>query len=538
MKVINLIFLFILSLTASSLIAQYTNVKINTTYVGGEEWIAMDPKNTNRIVVGTHKSNLTSQSNMLYFYSTNSGLNWLGGTLESTVAQPGSDPVILVDTSGNFYYICVANWGTSPPNGDKLLCLKSTNGGINWNNGVAFALLSKFDDMPMACIDFSNSPYKNNIYVTWTLFDSLQSQDPMDSCYVYFCKSTDAGSSFSNPKRVSPKAGRGFWDIMTPEGPVPCTGKNGEIYVCFPYNQQIYVNRSTDGGNTWLNNDIFVSTQPGGWMYHYSPVIACDISNSQYSGNVYICFSDLRTSSTDRDIWLVKSTNNGNNWSNPVKVNNDTPGHTQDLPWICVDRVTGYIWIVFYDSRNYSGSSVYDTYVARSTNGGNTFQNVKVSNVNSSTMSTPWLGDYIGITAYNNKVRPVWTTSTGYGTSNIWTALIDTFTIGIQPVNSEMPDKFSLYQNYPNPFNPTTKIKFDIPQKTVIARSRATWQSLMVTLKVFDILGKEIATLVNEQLSSGTYEVTFDGSNLPSGIYFYQLKTEKFSETKKLILLK
>jgi hypothetical protein len=110
--------------------------------------------------------------------------------------------------------------------------------------------------------------------------------------------------------------------------------------------------------------------------------------------------------------------------------------------------------------------------------------------------------------------------------------------IGINIINTNIPEKYVLYQNYPNPFNPTTKIKFNIPQKTVIARSGATWQSLMVTLKVFDITGREIATLVNEPLNPGTYEVTFDGSNLPSGIYFYQLKTDNFLEAKKVILLK
>jgi hypothetical protein len=110
--------------------------------------------------------------------------------------------------------------------------------------------------------------------------------------------------------------------------------------------------------------------------------------------------------------------------------------------------------------------------------------------------------------------------------------------ISVRNLSLVVPDKFSLSQNYPNPFNPTTKIKFDIPQKTVIARSGATWQSLMVTLKVYNILGKEIATLANETLQPGTYEVTFDGTNLPSGIYFYRLTTDEHIVTKKLVLLK
>jgi hypothetical protein len=531
-------FQLVLLLTAFQLNAQYVNVKINSAYIYGEEWIAMNPKNLNQIVTGTHLSIGNTQSNMGYFYSSNGGFNWSGGTLLSTLSQPGTDPVILADTSGNFYYICIANWGVPPPNGDKMLCIKSTNGGVNWNNGTAFALLyPKFDDMPMGCVDFSHSQYGNNIYVTWTLLDSLYSSDPTDSSYVYLCRSTDQGISFSSPVRVSKIAGRAYWDNSTPEGPVPCTGTNGEVYVCYPYNEQVLFNRSTDGGNTWLSNEVVASNQPGGWTWHHSPVIACDLSNSQYSGTIYICFSDLRNGSNDRDIWLIKSTNRGNSWSNPLRVNNDSPGHMQELPWICVDRVTGYVWIVFYDSRNYSNGAVYDVYVARSTNGGTSFQNVKVSNANSSTMTQFWLGDYIGITAHNNKVRPVWTTSTGWGISNLWTAIIDTFTIGVQTISNEIPKRFVLNQNYPNPFNPSTKIKFDIP-------SEDKSQKAKVKLVIYDILGKEVQTLVNEQLQPGSYEVTFDarqpglGGNLPSGVYFCQLLTEKFNETKRMILLK
>jgi photosystem II stability/assembly factor-like uncharacterized protein len=101
----------------------------------------------------------------------------------------------------------------------------------------------------------------------------------------------------------------------------------------------------------------------------------------------------------------------------------------------------------------------------------------------------------------------------------------------IRKINEQIPVKYKLFQNYPNPFNPVTKIRFDIK------KSVASSQYPVVTLKVFDILGKEIETLVNETLQSGTYEVTFDGSN-PSGIYFYKLSSGEFTQTKKMILLK
>ena len=446
------LFLVLVMLVAINASGQYTNVKLNSTYVGGEVWIAMNPKNVNNLVVGTHEQFITSQSNMLYYYSLNGGYNWTSGTMLSTIAQPGTDPVVVVDTNGYFYYICVGNWGTPPPNADKLLCNKSTDGGVSWNNGETFGVPApRMNDMPMACVDLSNSQYGNSIYVTWTMIDSMQSTNPLDSSYVYFSRSTNQGLTFSTPKRISKIAGKANWDYSTPEGPVPCTGANGEIYVTYPNNYKILFTRSLDGGNTWLNDEIIAANQVGGWLWHHSPVIACDLSNSQYRGNVYICFSDIRNGYGNRDIFLVKSTNGGNNWSYPVKVNNDAAFTYQEMPWICVDPVTGYIWIDFYDGRNYSAGSLYDVYVARSTNGGSSFQNVKVSDNNSKTLSWAWNGDYIGITAINNKVRPVWTSSTGTGSNNIWTAIIDTFTVGIQNISTEIPASYSLKQKLSEP---------------------------------------------------------------------------------------
>jgi len=98
--------------------------------------------------------------------------------------------------------------------------------------------------------------------------------------------------------------------------------------------------------------------------------------------------------------------------------------------------------------------------------------------------------------------------------------------VGIKTSGEGLPANFKLYPNYPNPFNPSTKIKFDIQK------------SSFTNITVFDILGKEVSTLVNEQLKSGSYEVNFDGTNLPSGVYFYRIESGTFTENKKMILLK
>ena len=116
----------------------------------------------------------------------------------------------------------------------------------------------------------------------------------------------------------------------------------------------------------------------------------------------------------------------------------------------------------------------------------------------------------------------------------------DTSTIvGIQQISNEIPDVFSLSQNYPNPFNPVTKIKFSLP---AVGQRHAF--DLRVT--VYDILGREMSTLVNEQLQPGTYEVEWDGTNYPSGVYFYKLSIsdpsassgQGYTETRKMVLIK
>jgi len=110
------------------------------------------------------------------------------------------------------------------------------------------------------------------------------------------------------------------------------------------------------------------------------------------------------------------------------------------------------------------------------------------------------------------------------GTSGVWYRPVSEILTEVNEEKNNIIKNYSLFQNYPNTFNPTTTIKYTLP--------------LDVKLIVYDVLGKEIATLVNEKKPAGNYEVTFDGSNLTSGTYFYSLISGNFKQTKKLFLLK
>ena len=129
----------------------------------------------------------------------------------------------------------------------------------------------------------------------------------------------------------------------------------------------------------------------------------------------------------------------------------------------------------------------------------------------------------------------------GENTSNTSTITVSV-PVGIEEItNEELPQEFALHQNYPNPFNPSTKIKYTIPS----VETRHASSLHMVTLMIYDILGNEVATLVNEEQAPGVYEVGFSTEssfrlvrNLTSGIYFYQLRAGEFNQTKKMLLLK
>jgi len=123
---------------------------------------------------------------------------------------------------------------------------------------------------------------------------------------------------------------------------------------------------------------------------------------------------------------------------------------------------------------------------------------------------------YWRINASNNAGTGVW--------SSIWNFTINP--TGTISINNEIPKEYKIYNNYPNPFNPTTMIKFEIPK------------SSNVKISAFDITGKEIEVLVNEKLNAGTYQTGWNGSSYSSGVYFYRLETENFTETKRMLLIK
>lgn len=387
-----------------------------------EPTICISPNDPNIIAAGSVLDN--------FYISKDGGTSWTNSKLTSSHGVYG-DPVIRMDYQDNIYYSHLVN----PKNRayqseeflNKILVQRSSDYGATWTDGTypEVDTLKDHDKQWLFIPDNSNE-----VVMTWTEFDKYNSNDPADKSRILFSKSVDGADTWTPAVAISDYEGNCLDNDQTTEGALPLKIDNGTYLVSWSYDNQIWLDKSTDGGVTW-GQDIVVSDQPGGWTYDIPgigrcngmPIIDNDRSNGPYAGNIYINWSDQRNGVEDTDIWLAKSTDNGANWSSPIRVNNDEAGKQQFFTWMDIDPSTGYIYCVFYDRREHDDIST-DVYLAYSTDGGETFKNIKI-NENSFTPNTlVFFGDYNDISVKNGIVRPIWT-QVDLAKLSVHTALID-----------------------------------------------------------------------------------------------------------------
>ncbi len=368
--------------------------------------------------------------------------------------------------------------------------------------------------------------------MAWTEFDLYGSLNPLDSSRILFSRSVDGGATWSQPHRISDEGGNCLDQDSTVEGAVPSVGPNGEIYIAWAGPKGIVFDKSLDGGLTF-GNDIVVTSVPGGWDFGIPgifrsnglPVTACDISNSARRGWIYVLWADQRNGEANTDVFLVRSTDGGSTWSNLKKVNNDVGSSQQFFPWLAVDQSSGILYAVFYDRRNTTpGDSTTEVYLAKSNDGGDSWMNVRISQSSFLPKSSTFFGDYISIAAMAGKIYPIWMRLDGSSLS-VWTALVAEAALAVDHVEAS-PSRFWLSQNFPNPFNTSTTISFSVLY-------RAT-----VSMKVLDVLGREIQTVADGEYPAGSHSINFYSDDLPSGIYFYRLSVGNAVETRKMIIAK
>jgi hypothetical protein len=424
-KSISLFTGILFALSPLSLIAQYPNIQINNPY-------NKDPEEVSIAINPANPLNLAAGANLQYLYlSTNGGLSWRQSYMSSGFGVWG-DPCVIFDRLGYLYFGHLSNPSSGGYWIDRIVVQSSSNGGVSWNSGaeVGYHPPVRQQDKEWLAADMTNSPYRDRIYAAWTEFDRYGSNKPTDSTRILFSRSTDHGQSWSGPVRVSDRGGNAVDADSTVEGAVPAIGPRGEVYLSWSGPLGIMFDKSTDGGATF-GNDIFVSDQPGGWDFgipgiyraNGMPITACDLSMSPFRGSIYISWSDQRYGADNTDLFFCRSTDGGESWSLPSKVNSDSGAHQQFFSWMAVDQSTGYIYIDYYDRRHTSGNAT-EVYLSRSTDGGSTFTDTLVSANPFTPIPGVFFGDYTNIAALHGHVYPIWMRLDSL-TLSVWTALVN-----------------------------------------------------------------------------------------------------------------
>jgi hypothetical protein len=488
--------------------------------------------------------NRTPGGYQVYFnYSTDNGVTWQPN---STMLSPGTGACNMplrggLESSGSDVYAC---W-TDDRDGTSIYQVffnRSTNSGASWGTDVRIS-----DSTGNVCFDPCMNVQGSYVYIGW--------EDWRLSGFgeIFFDYSTDNGATWQTPDigPLDPGA------IAFPGMGVDIKSEGSNVYATwydtrrfFGGGGDIYFNRSTDNGVTWLADvPINYGTQPTG-LSNNLPVMSAGNGyvniawpDPRFFGlpNIYTNYSTNNGATwlngqDEADVFCVRSTDGGVSWQAPVTVNDDGTTFAQVLPWVVVKN-NGLIDISYYHFRMSPLNAFVpaaELRMATSLDGGASFAPSLALQDTVVTPLTLWVGEYNGMAVQDSFVWTVFTDLEQTGNSDIF---VDR---SLNPSANEVrdetgvterPSEFTLYQNYPNPFNPTTKIEFTLSK------------SGFVTLQIYDILGRKVRTLVLEELSSGYKSVIWDGKNddgkdVASGIYFYRLKIGDFSESKKMLLLK
>lgn len=390
---------------------------INLTHHPGyfnEPSIAINPRNPRELVAAF-------QTGARIAYSRDSGEHWdlVSGTEPRGYAVSG-DVSVTYDNQGHAFlcYIAFDKLGTENYWGHNatrngIFVRRSLDGGKTWQRPQVPVIEHPtrpgipFEDKPYIVADHTGGPYAGQLYVGWTEFTLTQS-------IILFSRSTDDGTTWSEPLRISTQAGLPRDDNGAVEGFSGAVGPDGTVYAVWADGSHIVFTSSRDGGKSFAPSRPILDIAPP--YFHITdvdrtdgfPVIAVDPHGGGGAGTLYVAWSDYRNG--DVDIFCSTSRDRGRAWTPAVRVNSDPlhNGADQFFQWLAVDPVSGAANLVFYDRRRDPDNQKAFVVLARSTDGGKSFQNYAWTRKQFDP-NQDFLGDYTGIAADRGRVYGVWT---------------------------------------------------------------------------------------------------------------------------------
>ena len=384
--------------------------------------IAIDPTDPDRIIAVSRGSDPESgRSTNFEYLSADRGATWAAAPAQNPEGRSQGDDAIAIAEDGTAHHSYISFSGLrqerpeQPSNG--IFVASSRDGGRRWADPVAVLdhrnSITPFEDKPYLTVDrVPGSPHHGRVHIAWTRFDVYGSDHPDDRSHIFISHSPDGGRSFTAPVRVSDVGGDTLDSDGTLEGAVPAVGLDGDVYLVWAGPAGLVFDRSDDGGWTW-GDDRIIQPTPGGWdidvdglnRHNGMPVTGVDRSDGPSRGTLYVNWIDERHG--DPDAFLIASADGGDNWSAPVRINDDTIGNgaAQLFTWMAVDPADGSVNVVFYDRRGLDGTRTGVT-LARSVDGGRTFVNHPIDLEPFACNETIFFGDYTGIDAHDGLVTP------------------------------------------------------------------------------------------------------------------------------------
>lgn len=359
-----------------------------------EPSIAIHPKDNNIIAAGTVLDD--------YYYSMDGGKTWVSTTIKSSNGVYG-DPVLLFDSLGVIYYFHLASINRLD-HLDRIVCQKSDSVNGKFNDG-SFPAPVKGKVQDKHWIEY-HAP-SNTFYMTWTQFDKYGSKATEDSSYIMYASSTDFGKTWSSPVQIAHEKGDCVDGDETVEGAIPIMTEDGHLIVVWTGPSGLNMQKSTDGGKTWLKEDKKLFDQPGGWTYDIPGFNRANgLPNLRYNPinkSLYLLWSDQRNGENNTDIWMSISEDDGDSWKAPFRVNQNQDTSHQFFACMAIDPSDGGIYVAYYDRRNLKGDET-NVYLSYSKDFGRTFKDTPVKEGKFVPNEKVFFGDYLGIDARNGKL--------------------------------------------------------------------------------------------------------------------------------------